>query len=68
MFPVSFQSRAVGVPHDPDAVSPVGGSDIRGAYAAPFNSHPHRGQVPEYSLHSSSKESWDVLHDDVPRS
>src|SRR4051812_8917921 len=65
MSPVSFQSRAIGVGHDPDPVPPVRSANGCSRYAVPFRVIPDRGQVPENSLHSSSKESWDVLHDDV---
>jgi hypothetical protein len=63
--PVSFQSRAVGVGHDPDPVAAVRGANGRSRYAVPLRVIPARGQVPEYAPHSSSKESCDVLHDDV---
>jgi hypothetical protein len=34
-------------------------------YALPLRIHPQRGQVTEHVAESGSKESWDVLHDDV---
>jgi hypothetical protein len=58
----------LGVGNDPDPVSSVRGANGRSRYAVPLRVIPARGQVSEYALHSSSKESWDVLHDDVPGS
>jgi hypothetical protein len=54
-----------GVGHEPDPVSTVRGANGRSRYAIPFRVIPARGQVSENSPESSSKESWDVLHDDV---
>lgn len=37
-------------------------------YAIPLRIEPERGQIPENLSESSSKEAWDVLHEDVSRS
>ena len=71
MSPVSFQSRAVGVPHVGDNPGPV--AAVRGANGASWNAVPlrvipERGQVSENSSEPPSKESCDVLHEDVPGS
>jgi hypothetical protein len=41
------------------------GADVGRSEAVPFRVIPARGQVSEYVSHPSSKEPWDVLHDDV---
>jgi hypothetical protein len=63
--PASFQSRPLGVGNKPDPVAPVRGANGASRDAVPLRVIPARGQVPENTLHSSSKESCDVLHDDV---
>jgi hypothetical protein len=42
----------------------MGSSGIVRAQTAPFRIEPHRGQVPEHAVESSSSESCDVLHED----
>jgi hypothetical protein len=44
------------------------GANIGSSYALPFRVIPARGQVSQNSLHSPSKQSCDVFHDNVPRS
>ena len=56
---------AVGVGNDPHAISAVRGADGGSWYAVPRRIVPERGQVSEYDPHPSSKERWDVFHDDV---
>jgi hypothetical protein len=46
----------------------VGESKVSSAKHSPFRVIPARGQVSENSLNSPSKQSCDVLHDDVARS
>jgi len=43
----------------------VRGANGTSGYAVPLRVIPERGQVPENSAHSSSKQSCDVFHDDV---
>jgi hypothetical protein len=61
---------AVGVPkgNNPHAVPPVRRTNGRSWNNVPFRVIPERGQRPENDVHSSSKESCDVLHDNVSRS
>lgn len=65
VFPSSW---ATGVGHKPDTVPPVRGANGGSRNAVPLRVIPARGQVSENSPESSSKESCDVLHDDVPGS
>jgi hypothetical protein len=46
----------------------MGGTDEARWYAVPFRVIPEAGQVCEYVSHSPSKETRDVLHEDVPGS
>jgi hypothetical protein len=69
----SMWSLAVGVGmlwvgNDPNPVAPVWGTNGGSWYAVPFRIKPERGQVSENSLKAPSKQSCDVLHDDVARS
>jgi hypothetical protein len=41
------------------------GTEDGSRYAVPFRVIPERGQVPKYLAHPSSKEAWNVLHEDV---
>jgi hypothetical protein len=61
----SLWSPLVGVGHDPNPISPVRGTNGASWYAVPFRIVPERGQVSENSSKSPSKQSCDVLHDDV---
>jgi hypothetical protein len=66
----SMWSLAVGVGmlwvgNDPNPVAPVWGTNGGSWYAVPFRIKPERGQVSENSLKAPSKQSCDVLHDDV---
>jgi hypothetical protein len=54
--------------NDPDSVPAVRRTNGGSWYAVPFRIKPERGQVSENSLNSPSKQSCDVLHDDVARS
>jgi hypothetical protein len=58
-------SRATGVGNEPNPISPVRGAKGTSRYAVPLRVIPERGQVSKHSPESSSKESWDVLHQDV---
>jgi hypothetical protein len=62
-----FESPAVGVGvrNKPEPVPPVRGAEGGSRYAVPLRVIPARGQVPDNSAKSSSKESCDVFHDDV---
>lgn len=65
--PSPFQSRAVGVGHEEGPVTLVRGADGGSRYAVPFRVIPALGQIgkdptPGVSI---SKESCDVLHEDV---
>jgi hypothetical protein len=53
------------VGHDEDPVTEMRGTDGCRRDAVPFTVVPARGQVSEYVAHSSSKETWNVLHEDV---
>jgi hypothetical protein len=53
------------VGHNEDPIAEVRGTNGRRRYAVPFTVIPARGQVAENSSHAPSKQSWDVLHDDV---
>jgi hypothetical protein len=55
----------LGVGHQPEPVTSVRGANGGSGYAIPLRVIPARGQVSENSPESSSKESCDVLHDDV---
>lgn len=50
-------SCATGVGNKPDAIPPVRGANGASWNAVPLRVIPERGQVPENSSHSSSKES-----------
>jgi hypothetical protein len=65
VFPSSF---ATGVGHKPESVAIVRGTNGCRWYAVPLRVIPDRGQVSENSLKPPSKQSCDVLHDDVSRS
>ena len=54
-----------GVGHNPDPVASVRRTNGGSWYAVPFRIVPERGQVAENSLNSPSKQSCDVLHEDV---
>jgi len=54
-----------GVGHNPDPISSVRRTNGGSWYAVPFRIKPERGQVSENTLKSPSKQSCDVLHDDV---
>jgi len=56
---------AAGVGNNPDPVPPVRGTNGCRWYAVPLRVIPERGQVAENSSNSPSKQSCDVLHDDV---
>jgi hypothetical protein len=56
---------ALGVGHNPDAVASVRGAKGGSWYAMPFRIIPERGQVSENSVKPSTKQSCDVLHDDI---
>jgi hypothetical protein len=60
-----FESFAVGVGNDKHAVAAVSGANGGSRDAIPFRVIPARGQVPENSTHPPTKQSWNVLHDDV---
>ena len=61
-------SCPVGVPHNPDAVPDVRCANGRSGNAVPLRIIPERGQVSENVSKSPSKQSCDVLHEDVARS
>ena len=50
---------------DPDAIASVRSADLGRAEHRPFRIVPRCGQVPEYVSESPSKETWNVLQDDV---
>ena len=54
-----------GVGNNPDAISDVRGTNGGSWYAVPFCIKPERGQVSKNSVKPPSKQSCDVLHDDV---
>jgi hypothetical protein len=56
---------AVGVGNKPEAVPPVRGAKGACGKTVPLRIEPERGQVPENTSEAPSKQSWDVLHDDV---
>jgi hypothetical protein len=58
--------HVVGVGHNEDPVTEVRGTNSGRRDALPFSVVPAGDQVPEYVAHSSNKEPWDVLHEDVP--
>ena len=66
-LPVSFQSLAVGVGHDPNSVSLVWCANVGSRYAMPFRIIPDLGQVSENSAKPLSvipaKQHCDVLHE-----
>jgi hypothetical protein len=57
-----------GVGNNPHPVPDVRGSNVASPYATPLRIIPERGQVSENNAKSPSKQSCDVLHDDVSRS
>jgi hypothetical protein len=59
---------AVGVGNDPDTISPMVGTKGGSWYAVPVRIIPDRGQVSENGSKPSTKQSCDVLHDEVSRS
>src|SRR6201993_2628277 len=58
-------SRACGVGHDPDAVSPMRGTNGARRYAMPFRVIPDLGQASENAAHSPPKQRCHVLHNRV---
>jgi hypothetical protein len=56
---------ALGVGHNPDAIASVRGAKGGSWYAMPFRIIPDRGQVSENAVQPSTKQSCDVLHDDI---
>jgi len=61
----SWFALAVGVCNKPEPVASVRGANGRSRDAVPLRVIPARGQVSENTLKPPSKESCDVLHDDV---
>ncbi len=61
-------STITGVGHNPEPVAAVRGTNGGSWYAMPLRIVPDRGQVSENSCKPPSKQSCDVLHDDVERS
>jgi hypothetical protein len=55
----------VGVGQDEDPLALMGGTDIGRSYSTPLRIEPERGKVPENGVHAPSKETADVLHEDV---
>jgi hypothetical protein len=55
----------LGVGNKPEPVAAVRGANGRSGNAVPFRVIPARGKIGEDDIESSSKESCDVLHDDV---
>lgn len=67
--PLALASPAVGVgANDPDSIPAVRRANGGSRYAMPLRVIPERGQVSENLAVPSTKQSCDVLHDDVPRS
>jgi hypothetical protein len=67
--PDPYASLATGVgSNDPDSVASVRRTNGGSRYAVPLDVIPERGQVSEYLAMPSTKQSCDVLHDDVSRS
>jgi hypothetical protein len=64
----SFGRLADGVGHNENPVAAVRGATGDRRYAVPFRIIPARGQVAENDVEPPSKESCDVLHEDVPGS
>jgi hypothetical protein len=54
-----------GVGNKPDSTPAMGSPEVGSSNAAILRVIPERGQVAENSSHAASKESCDVLHDDV---
>ena len=63
----SFQSRAVGVGHDPDAIPPVRCANGGSGYAMPLRIIPERREAPEHRFQSARSKGTDVFGDDVAR-
>lgn len=63
-----WKSEALGVGHKPESVSLVGRTNGASRYAVPLRIVPERGQVSEYTAHSSIKQRCNVFHDDELRS
>jgi hypothetical protein len=61
-------SDASRVGHNEEAIAAMTGAERRRRDAIPLRIVPAAGQVPENFVHPSSKEPWDVFHDDVGRS
>lgn len=55
---------ARGVPHDKHSVPSVTGADGRSGYAIPERIIPERGQISENRSKPSTKQRWDIFHDD----
>lgn len=67
--PLDLESPAVGVgANDPDSIPAVRRANATSRYAMPLRVIPERGHVSENFAVPSTKQSCDVLHDDVPRS
>lgn len=65
--PLALESPAVGVgANDPDSIPAVRRANGGSRYAMPLRVIPERGQVSENLAVPSTKQSCDVLHDDVP--
>lgn len=58
---IAFVLLASGVGNNPDPVSPVRGTNGARRYAMPFRIIPDRGQVSEYRVQPSTKQSCHVL-------
>jgi len=60
-----FQSRAIGVGHNPDPLAQVSGTNGGSRYAMPDRIEPERGQVSKNDSETPKSESIDVFHDRV---
>jgi hypothetical protein len=63
VFPPPELLRIVG--HDEDALSEMGGSEIRSSYTRPFRIVPESGQISENCSKSERKVAWDVFQQRV---
>ena len=64
-FPYAIASLALGVGNDPHPVPAVRRTNGGSRYAVPFRVIPDLGKVSENTVKAPSKQSCDVLHDDV---
>jgi hypothetical protein len=64
ILPPRELSEALGVTHNPDALSQMGSSGIGRRYDTPFRIEPQRGQVSKNSSESPRSEHWAVFHFD----